>query len=295
MTIAAGNKSLQPSEPAERGSPFIERLSRRVDVVRTTLCLGVDPDPDALPDGWPRDVEGVERFSNLLLDACLEHVAAVKINVAFFEAFGSAGIAALERVRARIPSDVPFIADAKRGDIGSTAARQGVALYDVLDAHAVTASPYLGGDAIAPLLERADRFVYILCRTSNAGAGEIQNLNVDGTPLYVHVARRAGQWAADRGNIGLVVGATAPEELDVVRRTVPELAFLVPGVGAQGADLDPVLRFGPASAGQAAPGRGGSLLVNVSRGIASAATATSDPEAAVAAAVQRWAALLPAR
>ena len=277
---------------ADSGAGFLARLSRRVQTVHSTLCLGVDPDPQALPDGWPRDVSGVERLANLLLDAALERAAAVKINVAFFEAYGSAGIAALERVRARIPTDVPFIADAKRGDIGTTAARQAVALYDVLDAHAVTASPYLGGEAIAPLLERSDRFVYVLCRTSNPGAAEIQNLTIDNEPLFVHVARRAAQWAEDRDNVGLVLGATAPQELARVRAAVPALPFLVPGVGAQGGDIDAVTQHGPATGGRAGAVRGGALLVNVSRGISGAAAGDADPEAAVAAAAHRWADLL---
>ncbi len=288
MTVVASASSLSPAA-AERGSVYLERLGRRVEAVRTTLCLGVDPDPETLPEGWPRDVSGVERMANLLLDAALPRAAAVKINVAFFEAFGSAGIAALERVRARIPDDVPFIADAKRGDIGTTVARQAAALYDSLDAHAVTASPYLGGEAIAALLERADRFVYVLCRTSNPGASEIQNLDVSGEPLYIHVARRAAAWAADRANVGLVVGATAPSELEHIRSAVPALALLVPGVGAQGGDIEAVRRFGPATQGQSASIPGGGLLVNVSRGIAGAAVGSADPEAAVEAAVSHWA------
>ena len=160
------------------------------------FCLGVDPDPEALPDGWPRDVTGVERFANLLLDSCIDRARPLKINLAFFEAFGSAGIAALERVRARIPADVPFIADAKRGDIGSTVRRQAVALFDILGADAVTANPYLGREPLAALFERDDRFVYVLCRTSNPGAAEIQNLLVDETPLYIQVAHRARDWGA---------------------------------------------------------------------------------------------------
>jgi len=277
---------------AADGGTFLARLARRVEIVQTTLCLGIAPDPAALPEGWPRDVSGVERMANLLIDEALPRAAAVKVNIAFFEAFGSAGIGALERVRARIPDDVPFIADAKRGDIGTTVARQAAALYDLLDAHAVTANPYLGGDAIAPLLERADRFVYVLCRTSNPGASEIQNLDVDGQPLYVHVARRAAQWAEDRENVGLVVGATAPAELAHIRRAVPELPFLVPGVGAQGGDLDAVRSSGPTTAGPSASIRGGGLLVNVSRGIAGAALGDAYPEAAVEAAAARWADML---
>jgi orotidine-5'-phosphate decarboxylase len=288
MIAAVSVSSLSPVA-ADLGTAFLARLASRVETVRTTLCLGIDPDPESLPDGWPRDVSGVERMANLLLDNAMPRAAAVKINVAFFEAFGSAGIAALERVRARIPADVPFIADAKRGDIGTTVARQAAALYDSLDAHAVTANPYLGGEAIAPLLERNDRFVYVLCRTSNPGGGELQDLLVDGDPLYVKVARQAALWAQGRENVGLVVGATAPSELERIRAAVPWLPFLVPGVGAQGGDVDAVRRFGPTTEGPFASVPGGGLLVNVSRGIAGAARGNADPEAAVAAAAAHWA------
>lgn len=273
-------------------SPFVERLRSRVESVQTSLCLGIDPVPEALPDGFPQDLGGVERFANLLLDACVARAAAVKVNLAFFEAFGSEGIAALERVRARVPAEVPFIADAKRADISTTVARQAVALFDALGADAVTANPYLGGEAIAPLLERGDRFVYVLCRTTNPGAGEFQNLDVKGSPLFVHVARRASEWAQDRGNVGLVVAATAPAELEQVRAAVPQLPFLIPGVGAQGGEVDAVRRFGPATAGAATAVQGGAILANVSRGIAAAALGTADPESALAAAAARWADLL---
>ena len=156
--------------------------------------------------------------------------AAVKINVAFFEAFGSAGIAALERVRARIPDDVPFIADAKRGDIGTTVARQAVALFDSLDAHAVTASPYLGGEAIAPLLERADRFVYVLCRTSNPGAASCRTSTsmASRCTSTSRAARRRGR--QDRANVGpgrRRHRARASSSASV--RQCPGWPFLVPG------------------------------------------------------------------
>lgn len=281
-------------EVAERGS-YVARLGRRIDAVHSTLCLGVDPDPEALPEGWPPDIQGVERFANLLIDSCVDRAAAVKINLAFFEAFGSAGIAALERVRARIPADVPFIADAKRADIGSTVRRQAVALFDALDADAVTANPYLGGEPLAAFFERADRFVYVLCRTTNPGAAEIQNLLVDDLPLYIQVAHRARDWAADRGNVGLVVASTAPAEFERVRQVAPELAFLVPGMGAQDGDIAAVIGHGPASAGPAAGNSGGSLVANVSRGIAAAALGSADPEAALAAAAAHWANLLGTR
>lgn len=279
---------------------FLARLAARTRGVGSVLCLGIDPDPAALPDGFGRDVAGVEAFCRLLLEAAVSYAAAVKPNLAFFEAFGADGIRALERIRAAIPMDVPVIADAKRGDIGSTAARHAVALYDVLGADAVTVSPYLGSEAIVPLLERADRFVYVLCRTSNPGAGEFQDLRVAADPaigapeeaLYLRVARRVATWGPG-GTVGLVVGATAPVELEAVRAVAPGLAFLVPGVGSQGGDAAAALRHGPAMAPPAGVRPGGGLLVNVSRGIASAAAGAVDPAAAVAEAAAGWAARLP--
>jgi orotidine-5'-phosphate decarboxylase len=281
---------------------YLERLAARSAVTGTVLCLGLDPDPTALPDGFAPDLGGVEAWARLVLEAAVPLAAAVKPNLAFFEAFGSAGMAALERLRALIPSDVPVVMDAKRGDIGSTAARQAVALYDGLGADAITVSPYLGEEAIAPLLERGDRFAYVLCRTSNPGAGELQGLLVaadpvtdaPAEPLYARVARRVRTWGPG-GTVGLVVGATAPAELVEIRRVAPDLAFLVPGVGAQGGDEDVVLRHGRVGDGAAGRRRGGGLLVNVSRGIAGAASVVGvdDVAEAVAEAARRWAARLP--
>jgi len=275
---------------------FLARLDARIRAVGSCLCLGLDPDPASIPAGLGEGLAGVERFAGLVLEAALPHAAAVKPNLAFFEAFGSPGMAVLERLRARIPADVPVVADAKRGDIGSTAARQATALFDVLGADAVTASPYLGAEAIEPLLARADRFVYVLCRTSNPGAGEFQSLLVaadpasgrPAEPLYRRVAARAATWNERFGTVGLVVGATAPAELVEVRATAPALAFLVPGVGAQGGAAEDVMTAGPAREGVAGAAAGGALLVNISRGIAGAALGAEDPFAAVAAAALDW-------
>ncbi len=277
---------------------FLDRLGARTAATGTVLCLGIDPDPDALPAGFPANLAGVERFARLLLEAALPVAAAVKPNLAFFEAHGSAGIACLERLREAVPADVPFVADAKRADIGSTAARQAIALYDRLGADAVTVNPYLGEEALAPLLERDDRFAYVLCRTSNPGAAELQGLDVaagpGGTPprepLWARVARRVTGWGPG-GTVGLVVGATAPAELAAIRSIAPGLAFLVPGVGAQGGDVAPVLAAGPATASPAGSRPGGGLLVNVSRGIARAAVdgAPDDPAERVAEAARDWA------
>ena len=286
-----------------RGPAYLERLADRSRAAGTVLCLGIDPDIANLPPGFSRDLAGLERFARLLVEVAGPYAAAVKPNLAFFEAWGSPGIAALERIRAAVPDGIPVIADAKRGDIGSTAARQAVALFDALGADAVTVNPYLGAEAVAPLLERLDRFAYLLCRTSNPGAGELQDLEVaaDGAapaePLYARVARRAVDWGPG-GTVGLVVGATAPAEMASIRAIAPGLAFLVPGVGAQGGQVAPVLRDGPATIGPAGPRPGGGLLVNVSRGIARAAVTPAgvlpaDPAERLARAAADWAARLP--
>ena len=241
----------------------LERLRARRQAIGAPLCLGVDPHPDRLPDGIPSDVSGVETVARGLIEAVAEQVVAVKINVAFFEAFGSAGWAALERVRRDVPAEVLCVLDAKRGDIGTTAERYAAGLFGHLAADAVTLSPYLGEDAIEPFLAYPDRVVFVLARTSNPSSARVQDLEVDGEPVHT----RVGRWVAERwddGRVGLVVGATAPGELQRLRATIPGPAFLVPGVGAQGGDLVAAAR---SCDGAWAPG-----IVSVSRAIAEAST-----------------------
>jgi orotidine-5'-phosphate decarboxylase len=237
----------------------IERLARRIELTGAPLCLGIDPHPDQLPAGLTRDVDGVETFARGVLEAAADRAAAVKINVAFFEAFGSAGWAALERVRADVPADHVLILDAKRGDIGSTAVRYAESLLGRLAADGVTVSPYVGAAAIEPFLAYVDAIVYVLVRTSNPDAGTLQDLVLEsGERLHERVARWVSStWPEPR--VGLVVGATAPGELAALRRQVPEPAFLVPGVGAQGGDAGAAAE---ACHGTRAPG-----IVNVTRGI----------------------------
>ena len=254
----------------------LERLRVRLDEVGAPLCLGVDPHPDQLPDGLPRNVAGIETFARGLIEAAAEHAVAVKVNAAFFEAWGSAGWAALERVRRDVPDDVVCLLDAKRGDIGSTAERYAAAVFGRLEADAVTLSPFLGEDAIEPFLSYPGRMVYVLARTSNPSAGRLQDLQVEGGhPLYLVVARWVASMWTD-GRVGLVVGATAPAELQRVREEVPGPGFLVPGVGAQFGDLASAVR---ACHGAWAPG-----LVSVSRGISAASTSTDWAAAAAASA-----------
>lgn len=239
--------------------PPLERLRERVAALGAPLCLGIDPRPEALPESLPPDVGGVEAFARGLVEAAAGSAAAVKLNTAYFEAFGSAGWAALERVRAAVPPGPLVIIDAKRGDIGPSAERYAEALLGRLAADGVTLQPYLGEDAIEPFLAFPGRLVYLLVRTSNPSAGRLQDLAVEGRPLATVVAR----WAAERwpdGRVGLVVGATAPGELRRLREEVPGPAFLVPGVGAQGGELATALAC---CHGTWAPG-----LINLSRAIA---------------------------
>jgi orotidine-5'-phosphate decarboxylase len=264
------------------GQTYLEKLAARSAATGTVLCLGLDPVPTALPEGFSADIGGIERFVELVLEAALPFAAAVKPNLSFYEAFGAAGLAAFERIRARIPSDVPVVADGKRGDIDTTSARQSVAYFDALGVDAVTVNPYVGREALLTYLERPDRFAYVLCRTSNPGAADFQALRVaahlrdDGAmaapsePLWARVAREAASWGPG-GTVGLVVGATAPDEMRAIRTIAPGLPVLVPGIGAQGGSIEPVLASGPATAAPAGARPGGGLLVNVSRGIAGAA------------------------
>ena len=262
-------------QPISVDAAPLVRLRARLARLGAPLCLGIDPHPDALPNGLPADVGGIKTFARGIVEAASEHAVAVKINVAFFEAFGSPGIAALERVRADLPGDLFVILDAKRGDIGPTAERYAAALFGHLEADAVTLSPYLGEDAVEPFLAFPDRVVYVLARTSNPSAARVQDLTVDGELLYERVAR----WVAERwpgGRVGLVVGATRPEELRRLRDIAPSPAFLVPGVGAQGGEL--------AAAVACCHGTDALGVVNVSRAIAGASRGDDWHEAAAAAA-----------
>jgi orotidine-5'-phosphate decarboxylase len=295
---------------ATPATTYLERLADRSATTGTVLCLGIDPDPAALPAGFSADLRGVEAFAHLLLEAALPYAAAVKANLSFFEAFGADGFAVLERLRAKIPSEVPVIGDGKRGDIDSTSARQSIAYFDGLGFDAVTINPYVGGEALRTYLERPDRFAYVLCRTSNPGAAELQGQHVtrrEATdqrpaapeePLWARVARDVASWGPG-GTAGLVVGATAPDELRVARSIAPGLAFLVPGLGAQGGSIEPVLQAGPANEPPAGARPGGGLVVNVSRGIAG--VAVGEPPAGspgdlgerLAEAARAWSARLP--
>jgi len=239
---------------------FFTRLAARAEECNSLLCVGLDPHPDLLAEPT---AAAAQAFCLKLIDACAPHACAFKPNSAFFEALGPAGIEALANVIAAVPDGIPVILDAKRGDIASTAVAYARAAYDVMGADAITASPYLGRDSLIPFLERPERGVFILCKTSNPGADELQSLPVrEGEPFYLQVARQVQTWPL-YNNVGLVVGATHPGALAQVRAVAPGLWFLAPGVGAQGGNLDAAL-----AAGLRDDGLG--MLVAVSRSIAQA-------------------------
>lgn len=217
---------------------FTEKLALACRGNRSLLCVGLDPDPAQMPGA------GVLEFNKAIIDATKDLVCAYKPNFAFYEALGKQGITILEETIAAIPRNVPIIGDAKRGDIGNTAKAYAKSLFEVFNVDAATVSPYLGGDSIEPFLEYADKGIFLLCRTSNPGAADLQDLRLEsGRTLYEEVALKARAWNT-RGNIGLVAGATHPEELGRIRALCPDMPLLVPGVGAQGGELKKVLRFG---------------------------------------------------
>ena len=241
---------------------FMQQLRDRWSAANSLVCVGLDPEPAKFPARFAGDPEAVFAFCRDIVDATAEYACCFKPQVAHFAALGAE--AALSRVIAHVHAahpGIPVILDAKRGDIGSTAQHYAAEAFDRYGADAVTANPYLGRDSLQPFLDRADRGVVILCRTSNPGAGDLQDLAVaDGRPLYQHVAEKvARDWNAN-GNCMLVVGATWPEQLREVRAIVGDLPFLVPGVGAQGGDAEAVVRNA-----KAADGTG--LVVSSSRAI----------------------------
>lgn len=247
-------------------TPFGARLAAALDA-RGPLCAGIDPHPALLADwGLETTPAGLERFALTVVEALGERVAVLKPQSAFFEAFGSAGVAVLEKVLAQgRAAGALMLLDAKRGDIGSTAQHYATEAFERYRADAVTLNPYLGRDSIQPFLDRADKGVILLCHTSNPGAADLQDLVVEGAggerlPLYQHLARTiARDWNA-HGNCALVTGATWPGQLAEVRALVGDMPLLVPGIGAQGGDVEAVLRHGRTAAGTG-------LMVSSSRAI----------------------------
>lgn len=242
----------------------LDKLHQRMTDKKTLLCVGLDSDITKLPNRFTEHPQPQLSFNQWIIDQTFEHLAAYKFNLAFYEAAGSQGWHELQKsveyLRIHYP-EIFLIADAKRGDIGNTNEAYAQALFDELGFDAVTLNPYLGGESLAPFLEREDKVSIILCRTSNPGAGEIQDLRIGEKPLWHLIAEKVKTTWNYNHNCMLVVGATYPHELKAVRELVgDELDFLVPGVGAQGGSLEEVLAAGLNKQQQG-------LLINLARSV----------------------------
>jgi orotidine-5'-phosphate decarboxylase len=254
---------------------FAERLARLCRERGSHVCVGLDPVPERLPAAVREEPDPVFAFNRAIVDATIDVTPVYKPNLAFYEALGLEGWSSLKRIVDYLRGRAIVLADAKRGDIESTQVAYARAMFEVFGFDACTVSVYPGFDAAKPFLEYADRGVFVLCRTSNRSGDELQNMLVDGHPLYERVAELAGGWNA-RGNCGLVVGATYPNELAAIRGIAPDLPILIPGVGVQGGDVE-------ASARNAA---GGPFVMNSSRGIIYASDGDDFAEAARAATIK---------
>lgn len=202
---------------------FQDKLDRAINQNRSMVCVGLDPDPGLMPS------IGILEFNRAIIEATMDVTCAYKLNFAFYEVLGSEGISILEETLRCIPQNIPTIGDAKRGDIGNTSRMYAKALFETMGFDAATVNPYLGYDSVEPFLRYRDRGVFILCRTSNPGAHDFQD------PLFGIVAQKAKEWNCN-GNIGLVMGATYPDELKEVRSNCPGMVLLIPGLGPQGGD-----------------------------------------------------------
>ena len=250
---------------------FINRLDNAARANRSLVCVGLDVDPMLMPPTMAR-ISDVSAFNHAIVDATKDLVCAYKPNIAFYEALGLDGLEALRDTVAhirKVAPDVVLLCDAKRGDIDSTSAKYAEAIFDHWGFDAVTVNGYLGGESLSPFFDYADRGIFVVCRSSNPGAKEFQDATLQTEygpmPLYEWMAVRSSKWNAN-GNLGLVVGATSPDQLRTVRLRCPGVPILIPGVGAQGGELEASVKNGidRAANGQSeSPG----ILINSARGI----------------------------
>jgi orotidine-5'-phosphate decarboxylase len=256
---------------------FIEKLEKAEAKNKSLVCVGLDTDAKLMPEGI-----NFFDFNKAIIEATADLVCAYKPNLAFYEAMGDEGSEALKRTVKYIPPEIPIIADAKRGDIGNTSRAYAIALFDILGFDAATVNPYLGFDAVEPFIQYQDKGIFILCRTSNAGAADFQSLRCETSqglkPLFEIVADKAQIWNK-YGNIGLVVGATYPDELKIIRKQHPEMPILIPGIGAQGGDVALTVQNGVSREGHRA-------IINSSRQILYASKGKDFAEAARKAALK---------
>jgi len=240
---------------------FIQKLEQCWSSSNSLLCIGLDPNWQKIPEHLKTLPEPIFEFCKAIVDATHDLVCAYKPQIAYFAALQAEDQLekALNYIRETYPH-IPIILDSKRGDIGSTAEMYAAEAFDRYKADAVTVNPYMGQDSAQPFLDRAEKGTVLLCRTSNAGAGDIQDLQVDGQPIYEKVASMISQTWNTNHNCCIVVGATWPEQMARIREITGDMPFLVPGVGAQGGDVEAIVK-----AGQTSDGKG--LMINSSRGV----------------------------
>ena len=256
---------------------FSTKLNQIIETKDSLLCVGLDSDPAKIPKFLCKEKNSLLTFNREIIEATAEFAAAFKLNIAFYESLGVKGWKLLKQTLAHLPPDLLTIADAKRADIGNSARKYAETFFKTFSFDAVTVAPYMGYDSVAPFLEYEDRGVFVLCLTSNPGAQDFQYLPVEGEPLYLHVTRKVNDWNSQHGNCGLVVGATRGEEVSRIRQAAPELPFLIPGVGAQGGDLQNAVLNGTDRSGTSA-------LINASRSIIYASAEKDFAESAARAA-----------
>jgi orotidine-5'-phosphate decarboxylase len=240
-----------------------DKYDARADAISSLLCVGLDTDIRSLPEAFQHEALPQFAFNRHVIEQTHQYAAAYKLNMAFYEQRGEQGLHELRLTVDYLRTEHPAIftiCDAKRGDIGSTNEAYAAAIFDGLGFDAVTLHPYVGREALSPFLSRADKVAIILCRTSNPGAGELQDLQVGDKPLWQVIAEKVSQEWNAHGNCMLVVGATYPDELRRVREIVGDMTLLVPGIGAQGGDVEATVKAGLNRAGRG-------MIVNSSRGI----------------------------
>jgi orotidine-5'-phosphate decarboxylase len=238
---------------------FSRRLLNKQLRSHSLLCVGLDTDAVLLPRHLGRSANAVLSFNCRIIDATHDLVCAYKLNLAFYEAMGEQGWRVVEKTLEHIPRGIITIGDAKRGDLGNSAEQYAKALFDGLGFDAVTVNPYMGHDSVEPFLQRSDRGVFLLALTSNPSSKDFQRLKVGGRPLYERVVRASMKWNSKK-NLGLVVGATHPKELQRVRKLAPNMPILIPGIGKQGGNLQSAIRNGCTN-------RGDLAIINASRSI----------------------------
>jgi orotidine-5'-phosphate decarboxylase len=228
-----------------RTTPFHDRLKQAWDATESLVCVGLDPDSAKIPERFAQSSQPIFAFNKEIIDATHDVVCAYKPQIAFYSAIGVERQleATIGYIRDRAPHAI-VILDAKRGDVGNTANAYAAEAFERYRADAVTVNPYMGEDSVRPFIKDASRAAIILCRTSNSGARDFQDLLVEGKPVYQHVAQRAAREWNQLKNVLFVVGATYPEEMSILRKAHPEVTFLVPGIGAQGGDLKATLDNG---------------------------------------------------